>query len=182
MGTKRPRYAYKGEPEGSLLAAYLNGDLDGVKPTAAEAEELRALLQAVCAMRRREKHPLAHQLGCDDRRAWLLEIFPVLDAHPKRTYCFDEHDRYRITLRAREFQGWAVHYVCELAKRGLEGRLRVCRQCGQWFYAHREKKQKFCNGGRCRKKHCKQSPEFKEYKARLMRERYATPVEPKSRK
>jgi hypothetical protein len=183
MPTKRPRpYAYEGEPDGSLLAAYLNGRLEGVKPTTAELGEIGKLLNAFSAMRERKEHPLAHRVNGDHRLAYLAEVSGVLKEHRYELRpCLDERGCYRADRGPASFQGWALHVISELAERGLEGRLRICRYCGQWLYAHRDR-QEFCHGGRCRKKYSKESSEYKEYQKGLMKVRYRVPVESKSRK
>jgi hypothetical protein len=49
-------------------------------------------------------------------------------------------------------------------------RFRQCRECEQWFYAAKDQ-QKHCSD-RCRKRFSTKSPDFKEKRARYMREDY----------
>jgi hypothetical protein len=53
----------------------------------------------------------------------------------------------------------------------LAERVRRCDECSKWFFADTAW-QKYCKTGACRQKHAARSPEFKEKRARYMREKY----------
>ena len=74
------------------------------------------------------------------------------------------------------WERWAVSALLNLARKpGGSSLLRRCSECQQWFYARRPHQQ-FC-GESCRRRHTAQNPEFKEKRARYMREVYR-PAEP----
>jgi len=61
-------------------------------------------------------------------------------------------------------------WIAGLASSGLLTRVRHCRNCSKWFYAHTEH-QSHCSES-CRKKFSASSPIFKAKRARYMREQY----------
>jgi len=81
------------------------------------------------------------------------------------------------TGRWAPWERWAVGTLLNLAKKpGELSRLRRCLECRQWFYAIRGHQQ-FC-GEPCRRRYTAQDPEFKEKRARYMREIYRPIIEP----
>jgi hypothetical protein len=73
----------------------------------------------------------------------------------------------------------SVGRLLNLARKpGELSRLRRCLECQQWFYAIRGHQQ-FC-GVSCRRRHTAQDPEFKEKRARYMREIYRPIIQPET--
>jgi hypothetical protein len=76
------------------------------------------------------------------------------------------------------WERWAVGTLLNLARKpGGLSLLRRCSECLQWFYATRPHQQ-FC-GVSCRRRHTAQNPEFKEKRARYMREVYRPIIQPR---
>jgi hypothetical protein len=76
------------------------------------------------------------------------------------------------------WERWAVGALLNLAKKpGGLSLLRRCSECSHWFYANRPWQQ-FC-GVACQRRHTAQDPEFKEKRARYMREIYRPIIEPR---
>lgn len=74
------------------------------------------------------------------------------------------------------WERWAVGVLLNLARKpGELSLVRRCSECSHWFYANRAHQQ-FC-GVACRRRHTAQNPEFKEKRARYMREFYRPIIE-----
>jgi hypothetical protein len=69
-----------------------------------------------------------------------------------------------------DWENNAIRCILDLFKDRQLFRLRGCPCCRQWFYAMRDD-QRFCSTA-CRQKEHSQSPDFKERRARYMRDEY----------
>lgn len=127
--------------------------------------------------------PLRESLS-ESKRTW-DQLNLALRRYPLLTLGWSVAGKFVISERAvTAFRGrWApwerrqVGLLISLAKKpGELSRLRRCSECSQWFYANRSHQQ-FC-GESCRRRHTAQDPEFKEKRARYMREVYRPIIEP----
>ena len=170
-------------------------------PAVKRVENVLTLLVSADTLAReqREKFRFYERSGKDWRREDRKSFQESLDASKKTCGLLnDALRRYRWMPMAQWLSGkfeiveravttstgqWAywervtVGTLLSLAKKpGQLSRLRRCLECSQWFYANRPHQQ-FC-GESCRRRHTAQDPEFKEKRARYMRETYRAKIEP----
>jgi hypothetical protein len=114
-----------------------------------------------------------HQLNAE------LMRYPTLPLSQGKPGKFEVIER-PVTKSAGQWapwERWAVGVLLALAKKpGELSRIRRCLECSQWFAAIRGHQQ-FC-GEPCRRRHTAQDPEFKEKRARYMREKYRAVIVP----
>jgi len=187
---------YRGEPEGSRVANWLNGKVDATwtfgptqpedslpqihwknrpDPPTPEAlrrvTELVELLQATLdADGKLNRHQYARLvLAVMRRRFQALAGLRVESGGP-------QHPRYRlemvyVDIAGSSGEGPVMRFLFGLAEQGLQHRLRRCRHCGKWLFAHFDT-QTFCAGGGCRKAYRAKDKAYAEVHRKRMRERY----------
>lgn len=87
------------------------------------------------------------------------------------------HARSGSIRRVEEAIYWLLY---RYLPQGEIGRFRNCEECGKWLFAVTEH-QKYCSE-KCRMRHISHSPQFREKRARYMRERYRPQLEERAKR
>jgi len=171
---------FDGQKSGEALAKWLNEPDLNPKPV----EEL--LINAQVVYRWIAEYPTLHHLNVARRQKKLPSEF--WDSHQRlnealATFAFapqiDLHDLpdgegVRWTFVAEDKRGVIptvqVRWLVQLIERGAILKIRRCRQCKSWFFAHFSH-QAFCKI-QCRIKHLAGTVEFKEARRKYMRRYY----------
>jgi hypothetical protein len=133
----------------------------GTRQQKRRSMELGKLLGAINKLISRHTFRLRYYLRTVARGD--LEWTPVASRTKVSVVVSPEGDRYLIS------EGLVVSRILELARQGLVHRLRQCKRCRSWYFAHFAH-QRFCTGS-CQQANLRKSESFKAKRRVYMRDR-----------